>query len=172
MWEPRRLTALWASTVCYRDSFTFTLYWSLLLDDGTDRQTGIIIIIYLNCKWVFTRWQCTTIRHNTQITHHTQTKHSTQNYTQWMQCKYNYNYNKYNYNYNKYNNMFGSVMGFVLNSESNNSRNYVGLLSAKEEKARHEIWVVSMLKFSTSLKEQLKTKVNQSCPPLASHSRH
>jgi hypothetical protein len=23
MWEPRRLTALWASTACYRDSFTF-----------------------------------------------------------------------------------------------------------------------------------------------------
>jgi hypothetical protein len=22
MWEPRRLTALWVSTVCYRDSFT------------------------------------------------------------------------------------------------------------------------------------------------------
>jgi hypothetical protein len=28
MWEPRRLTALWASTACYRDSFTllFTFY--------------------------------------------------------------------------------------------------------------------------------------------------
>jgi hypothetical protein len=25
MWEPRRLTTLWAFTVCYRDSFTFTL---------------------------------------------------------------------------------------------------------------------------------------------------
>jgi hypothetical protein len=24
MWEPRRLTTLWASTVCYRDSFTST----------------------------------------------------------------------------------------------------------------------------------------------------
>jgi hypothetical protein len=23
MWEPRRLTTLWASTVCYRGSFTF-----------------------------------------------------------------------------------------------------------------------------------------------------
>jgi hypothetical protein len=22
MWEPRRLTTLWASTACYRDSFT------------------------------------------------------------------------------------------------------------------------------------------------------
>jgi hypothetical protein len=26
MWEPRRLTNLWASTACLRDSFTFTLY--------------------------------------------------------------------------------------------------------------------------------------------------
>jgi hypothetical protein len=23
MWEPRRLTTLWAFTACYRDSFTF-----------------------------------------------------------------------------------------------------------------------------------------------------
>jgi hypothetical protein len=23
IWEPRRLTTLWASTACYRDSFTF-----------------------------------------------------------------------------------------------------------------------------------------------------
>jgi hypothetical protein len=29
------------------------------------------IIIYFNCKWVFTLWQCNTIRHNKQITHHT-----------------------------------------------------------------------------------------------------
>jgi hypothetical protein len=26
MWEPRRLTTLWAFTVCYRDSDTFLLY--------------------------------------------------------------------------------------------------------------------------------------------------
>jgi hypothetical protein len=25
VWEPRRLTTLWASTACYRDSFTFLL---------------------------------------------------------------------------------------------------------------------------------------------------
>jgi hypothetical protein len=25
MWEPRRLTTLWASAACYRDSCTFTL---------------------------------------------------------------------------------------------------------------------------------------------------
>jgi hypothetical protein len=42
-------------------------------------QTYMVIIIYLNCKWVFTRWHCTTIRHNTQITHHihTNTAHKT-----------------------------------------------------------------------------------------------
>jgi hypothetical protein len=27
MWEPRRLTTLWASTACYRDNFTFTTSW-------------------------------------------------------------------------------------------------------------------------------------------------
>jgi hypothetical protein len=26
MWDPRRLTNLWASTACYRDSFTFALH--------------------------------------------------------------------------------------------------------------------------------------------------
>jgi hypothetical protein len=26
MWEPRRLTTLWASTACYRDSFTLKQY--------------------------------------------------------------------------------------------------------------------------------------------------
>jgi hypothetical protein len=25
MWEPRRLTTLWASTACYRHSFTFVI---------------------------------------------------------------------------------------------------------------------------------------------------
>jgi hypothetical protein len=31
MWEPRRLTNLWASTACYRDSFTFFFYLYLIL---------------------------------------------------------------------------------------------------------------------------------------------
>jgi hypothetical protein len=31
MWEHRRLTTLWASTACYRDSFTFTFTFLLLL---------------------------------------------------------------------------------------------------------------------------------------------
>jgi hypothetical protein len=26
MWEPRRLTTVWASTACHRDSFTFVFY--------------------------------------------------------------------------------------------------------------------------------------------------
>jgi hypothetical protein len=26
IWDPRRLTTLWASTACYRDSFTFYIY--------------------------------------------------------------------------------------------------------------------------------------------------
>jgi hypothetical protein len=30
MWEPRRLTTLWASTACYRDSFTFLLLQVIL----------------------------------------------------------------------------------------------------------------------------------------------
>jgi hypothetical protein len=27
MWEPRRLTNLWASTACYKDSFTFLPFY-------------------------------------------------------------------------------------------------------------------------------------------------
>jgi hypothetical protein len=41
----------------------------------------IIIIIYLNCKWVLTRWQLYYSRPNTQMTHITQnnTSHSKHN---------------------------------------------------------------------------------------------
>jgi hypothetical protein len=31
MWEPRRLTNLWASTACYKDSFTFTFLATISL---------------------------------------------------------------------------------------------------------------------------------------------
>jgi hypothetical protein len=31
MWEPRRLTTLWASTACYRDKFTFYLLYIIYL---------------------------------------------------------------------------------------------------------------------------------------------
>jgi hypothetical protein len=66
------------------------------------RNTLFFIIIYLNCKWVFTRWQWyyNKTQHTTHITqnnHHTQTKHSTQNYTN---NKGHTTHNEYNYNYN------------------------------------------------------------------------
>jgi hypothetical protein len=38
MWEPRRLTTLWAFTACYRDSFTF-----FNLTEGRIRDNGISI---------------------------------------------------------------------------------------------------------------------------------
>jgi hypothetical protein len=31
MWEPRRLTTLWASTACYTDSFTFFSWYGVIL---------------------------------------------------------------------------------------------------------------------------------------------
>jgi hypothetical protein len=43
MWEPRRLTSLWASTACYRDSFTFTM--------------GKIVIVFGFCVWNFHKFK-------------------------------------------------------------------------------------------------------------------
>jgi hypothetical protein len=37
MWEPRRLTTLWTSTACYRDSFTFSFYHVM----GTTPKTSM-----------------------------------------------------------------------------------------------------------------------------------
>jgi hypothetical protein len=34
MWEPRRLTTLWVSTACYRDSFTFFIFTFFLVRGG------------------------------------------------------------------------------------------------------------------------------------------
>jgi hypothetical protein len=42
MWEPRRLTTLWASTACYRDSFTFFKHIN----------TGI------NLRYIVHHWHC------------------------------------------------------------------------------------------------------------------
>jgi hypothetical protein len=41
MWEPRRLTALWDSTVCYKDSFIFCTQFLELVKQvgGEDRRT-------------------------------------------------------------------------------------------------------------------------------------
>jgi hypothetical protein len=44
MWEPRRLTTLWAFMACYRDSFTF--YYESVLYSDVRHDT-------LNFKWVF-----------------------------------------------------------------------------------------------------------------------
>jgi hypothetical protein len=41
MWEPRRLTTLWASTACYRDRFTFTTTMTTqkkMIQQGAGRQ--------------------------------------------------------------------------------------------------------------------------------------
>jgi hypothetical protein len=37
MWEPRRLTTLWASTACYRDRFIFFVDY---MSDFTDDRVG------------------------------------------------------------------------------------------------------------------------------------
>jgi hypothetical protein len=38
MWEPRRLSTLWAFTVCYRDSFTFTRLITIALNISNNRS--------------------------------------------------------------------------------------------------------------------------------------
>jgi hypothetical protein len=38
MWEPRRPTTLWASTACYRDSFTFFTFILMLFDKTYSQQ--------------------------------------------------------------------------------------------------------------------------------------
>jgi hypothetical protein len=52
MWDPQRLTTLWASTVCYGDSFTF-FYLLLILQISWIRNT---CILYSACA-VPTMWK-------------------------------------------------------------------------------------------------------------------
>jgi hypothetical protein len=40
MWEPRRLTTLWVSTACYRDTFTLLTYSFLNSEMFTNIQVG------------------------------------------------------------------------------------------------------------------------------------
>jgi hypothetical protein len=49
MWEPQHLTTLWASTACYRDSFTFTHF---LLYQGyiAVRRTTLTVLIFKDQK--------------------------------------------------------------------------------------------------------------------------
>jgi hypothetical protein len=54
MWEPRRLTTLWASTSCYRDSFTFFIeltsvsscgkHWNVLTRQKTDLHHSSFVV--------------------------------------------------------------------------------------------------------------------------------
>jgi hypothetical protein len=48
MWEPRRLTVLWASTACYRVSFTFTYYPTLFSLDPTINIIHISALAFLS----------------------------------------------------------------------------------------------------------------------------
>jgi hypothetical protein len=45
MWEPRRLTALWASTACYRGSFTFFTTWSIVCLLAVQKLSRISLVI-------------------------------------------------------------------------------------------------------------------------------
>jgi hypothetical protein len=57
MWEPRRLTTLWASTACYRNSFTFSTTYSHLIMETVPINgyrpiyQFCILIIKLNLNW-------------------------------------------------------------------------------------------------------------------------
>jgi hypothetical protein len=46
MWEPRRLTILWASTAYYRDSFTFTIFILFRLVSSI-RQYFLTYVVYM-----------------------------------------------------------------------------------------------------------------------------
>jgi hypothetical protein len=95
----------------------------------------IIIIIYFNWIWVFTWWQWyynKTQHTSHKITHHTQTKHSTQNYTnnkghytQWIQCKYNYNYNYINMCLSNINNFKRGLSCIPVNSIGYDDMNWI-----------------------------------------------
>jgi hypothetical protein len=50
MWEPRRLTTLWASMACYRDTFPFFIYVVIVVSNvvvTTDTVILIITVTYL-----------------------------------------------------------------------------------------------------------------------------
>jgi hypothetical protein len=44
MWDPRRLTTLWATTACYTDSFTFLPLRLLLIFGWYPVETGFRLI--------------------------------------------------------------------------------------------------------------------------------
>jgi hypothetical protein len=54
MWEPRRLTTLWASTASYRDSFTFFFLYITFGADKMSQAKGYNLYIrcYLQITWI------------------------------------------------------------------------------------------------------------------------
>jgi hypothetical protein len=64
MWEPPRLTTLWASTACYRDNFTFNLYllpsksfpvYCLRACDWAGSISGNTLDFYFRGAWLQSR---------------------------------------------------------------------------------------------------------------------
>jgi hypothetical protein len=54
MWEPRRLTTLWASTACYRDSFTFTFVAVVVVI-----VVVVVVVTVIKEKKCCKQWECT-----------------------------------------------------------------------------------------------------------------
>jgi hypothetical protein len=43
MWEPRRLATLWASTACYKDTFTFTFLAAVAA-----AAAGVVVVVQMS----------------------------------------------------------------------------------------------------------------------------
>jgi hypothetical protein len=56
MWEPRRLTTLWASTACYRDSFTFYLhifyFYNIIIVENYKYFLIMVLWVLAQCSFV------------------------------------------------------------------------------------------------------------------------
>jgi hypothetical protein len=52
MWEPQRLTPLWAFTAWYRDSFTFTFLYSCKTSDSIIMLYTVYCRLYYKWQWV------------------------------------------------------------------------------------------------------------------------
>jgi hypothetical protein len=59
MWEPRRLTTLWASTACYRDSLALPYQCLYLATGGPIAAAGRSPCSYLRFSWMWKLKLCT-----------------------------------------------------------------------------------------------------------------
>jgi hypothetical protein len=48
IWNPGRLTTLWASTACYRDSFTFNFTWFMISTQNFTWLATVMLLILLS----------------------------------------------------------------------------------------------------------------------------